>query len=74
MDAAEELEGIIASGINVTLEPVDKLGFAVKVGDYRNEPVISAVLPSFEHAIAWLVEQVKVRYPDSDYSRRRLIN
>jgi hypothetical protein len=74
MDAAEELEAIIDSGITFTLEPVDKLGFAVKVGNYRLEPVVFATLPSFDHAVAWLIEQVKIRYPDCEYSRRRLIS
>jgi hypothetical protein len=73
-DACEELERIIASGIIFTLAPVDGLGFSVKIGDYRHQPVVSAVLPTFEHAVAWLVEQVKVRYPDCEYSRHRLIN
>jgi hypothetical protein len=73
MNAREELERMIATGIRFTLEPVDSRGFSVKVGDYRHEPVVSTVLPSFEHAVAWLIEQVRTRYPDSDYARHKLI-
>jgi hypothetical protein len=74
VNASNELDQIIASGVTFTLAPVDGLGFSVRIGDYEHEPVVSAVLPTFERAVAWLIEQVKTRYPDCEYSRRRLIN
>ena len=73
MDVGEELEGICASDIQFTLEPRPGHGFIVKVGDYRREPVVIAVQPTFDRAVAWLIEQVKSRYPNCKYSRDRLV-
>jgi hypothetical protein len=45
-----------------------------RLGDYREKPEAEAILPTMEEAVSWLREQVKARYPDSDYAKRLLTN
>jgi hypothetical protein len=73
MDAAEELQRIHASGIVFTLQP-DPRGFVVWLGDYRHDAEAASLQPTFDQAVGWLKEQVKFRYPDSDYAKRLLTN
>lgn len=72
-DAAEELQRIHASGVMFTLTPCPG-GFMVWLGDYRHDAEAAVIQPTFDHAVGWLKEQVKSRYPDCAYSRRLLTN
>ena len=73
MDALFELQKIQDSGIRFTLQTAGH-GFTVKLGDYRRSPEAQAVVDCFDQAVSWLREQVKVRYPGSDYSKGLLTN
>ena len=73
MDSAEELQKIHASGVLFTVHPCPD-GFMVWLCNYRGDAEAAAMQPTFDQAVAWLREQVKFRYPDSDYAKRLLTN
>jgi hypothetical protein len=65
MDPTCELQRLYESGIQFTLQPDAGCGFLVGYGDYLHRAENTAVLPTFERAVHWLMEQVHAPVPDS---------
>ena len=73
MNALNELDRIRNSGIPFDIEIWDDQ-FLVSIGPDPAQPQIVALTNNIHEAVYWLKEQVKLRYPNSAYSRRLLIN
>lgn len=73
MNALTELDRIWKSGIPFDIEIVDDQ-FLVSIGSDPACPQGLALTNSIDEAVYWLKEQLKLRYPNSAYARRLLIN
>jgi hypothetical protein len=65
MDPACELQRLYESGIQFTLQPDAGCGFLVGHGDYLHRAENTAVLPTLERAVYWLMEQVHPAVPNN---------
>jgi len=64
------LSAIASSEINYNIQYFYDAGFTVKLGDELNGfTATSPLCDDFQEVADWLVEQVKIKYPDSDFAK-----
>ena len=73
MNALNELDRIRQSGIPFDIELVQDR-FLVSIGPDPACPQGLSLASSFDEAVYWLKEQLKLHYPNSAYARRLRIN
>jgi hypothetical protein len=67
MNTICELQRLYECGIVFTLQPDAGCAFLVGHGDYLHRAENTAVLPTFDQAVGWLMEQVYSCSPERQY-------
>jgi hypothetical protein len=65
--ALNELQRLYDSEVNFAIETLWDKGFTVRIGDKRNGDKTSTTVKTIEEAVAWLRQQARVFFPNSDY-------